>query len=201
MVIKSISFVGSFPSENKSPKTQIPEYAFIGRSNVGKSSLINMLMQRKGLAKVSSTPGKTQMINFFEVNESWHLVDLPGYGYAKISKKQRASLEKMINTYLQTREQLQCAFVLIDSRIPLQENDREFINWLGETHIPFVLVYTKIDSVKKSQQHQNIKDIEQKLLEEWTELPQTFITSAVNQQGREEVLHFISELNTTLSKN
>lgn len=200
MIIKSIEFVGSFPSENKSPKTNFPEYAFIGRSNVGKSSLINMLTGRKELAKVSSTPGKTQMINFFNINEEWNLVDLPGYGYAKLSKKHRASLQNMISTFLQTRRQLQCAFVLIDSRIPLQDIDREFINWLGEVRVPFVIVYTKTDSVKKLQLSKNINAIEQKLMREWTELPQTFITSAVKKQGREEVLSFIEEINVSYAK-
>ncbi len=200
MIIKNIEFVGSFPSENKSPKTDFPEYAFIGRSNVGKSSLINMLTGRKELAKVSSTPGKTQMINFFNINEEWNLVDLPGYGYAKLSKKHRASLEKMISTFLQTRKQLQCAFVLVDSRIPLQDIDREFINWLGEVRVPFVIVYTKTDSVKKAHLNKNIRAIEEKLLEEWTELPQTFITSAVKKQGREEVLDFIEGINVSYAK-
>ncbi len=195
MIIKNLSFIGSFPSENQCPKSDFPEYAFIGRSNVGKSSLINHITGRKEIAKVSGTPGKTQLINFFEVNESWHLVDLPGYGYAKSSKKKRAMWEKMIQRYLKTRMQLQCAFVLIDSRIPLQEIDKNFINWLGELGIPFVIVYTKIDGVKRRKLQDNIAMIENKLLEEWTELPQTFVSSSSNKVGREEILAFIDSLN------
>lgn len=200
MIIREIEFVGSFPSEDKCPHADVPEYAFIGRSNVGKSSLINHITSRKELAKVSGTPGKTQLINFFQVNEAWHLVDLPGYGYAKSSKKKRAAWEKMIYRYLQTRVQLQCAFVLIDSRIPLQDIDHRFINWLGESMIPFVLVFTKIDGVKKRKLNDNIKAITEKLLEEWTELPQTFITSSAKQIGREEILDFIEALNKEYQK-
>lgn len=195
MIIKDILFVGSFPSENKCPTSDMPEYAFIGRSNVGKSSLINHIANRKEIAKVSGTPGKTQLLNFFEVNETWHLVDLPGYGYAKSSKKKRATWEKMIHRYLQTRQQLQCAFILIDARIPLQEIDLNFVNWLGEHGIPFVIVFTKIDGVKKRKLNENISAITQKLLEEWTELPQTFITSSTSKIGREEILQFIDKLN------
>ncbi len=197
MVINSVTFVGSFPSESKCPESNKPEYAFIGRSNVGKSSLINHLCDRKEIAKVSSTPGKTQLINFFEINESWHLVDLPGYGYAKSSKKKRAQWEKMIFHYLSARVQLKCAFVLMDSRIPLQEIDRNFINWLGETHVPFVFVFTKSDGIKKAEMNKNIKNIKEKLLEEWTELPQSFITSSVKSRGKEEILEFIENLNSS----
>ncbi len=200
MIIRSLEFIGSFPTESSCPKTDLPEFAFIGRSNVGKSSLINMLTNRKEIAKVSSTPGKTQLINFFEVNESWHLVDLPGYGYAKVSKKSREKFEKMINRYLETRSQLQCAFVLIDSRIPLQEIDRTFINRLGEAMIPFVIVYTKIDGVKNRKLKENLSAIEQKLLEEWTELPQTFITSSSKRQGGEDLLSFIDSVLASTEK-
>ncbi|WP_235298987.1 ribosome biogenesis GTP-binding protein YihA/YsxC [Portibacter marinus] len=200
MVIKSLEFIGSFPSEQTCPPSDLPEFAFIGRSNVGKSSLINMLTGRKEIAKVSSTPGKTQLLNFFLVNESWHLVDLPGYGYAKVSKKSRERFEKMISRYLETRSQLQCAFVLIDARIPLQENDHQFISKLGESMIPFVIVYTKIDGVKPMKRANNIKSIEEKLLEEWTELPQTFITSSTKKEGREEILSFIDGIINTPNK-
>jgi GTP-binding protein len=195
MILKTLEFVGSFPSEKDCPASEFPEYAFIGRSNVGKSSLINLITDRKEIAKVSSTPGKTQLINYFEVNESWHLVDLPGYGYAKASKKNRAKWAKMIDQYLIYRKQLQCAFILIDSRIPLQEIDKDFINKLGEYQIPFVIVFTKIDGVKTGKLKENITAIKEKLLEEWTELPQTFITSSSKRQGREEILNFIDELN------
>ncbi|GLR16506.1 ribosome biogenesis GTP-binding protein YihA/YsxC [Portibacter lacus] len=195
MNIKTLEFVGSFPSETACPDSTFPEYAFIGRSNVGKSSLINLITDRKEIAKVSSTPGKTQLINFFEVNESWHLVDLPGYGYAKVSKKNRAKFSKMIDHYLLSRKQLQCAFVLIDARIPLQEIDREFISKLGASGVPFVLVFTKIDGVKLGKLTDNLRDIKEKLLEEWTELPQTFITSSTKRKGREEILELISKLN------
>ena len=200
MIIRDIEFLGSFPSVNKSPITTLPEYAFIGRSNVGKSTLINFITDRKDLAKVSSTPGKTQLINFFEIDESWHLVDLPGYGYAKSSKKKRSSWGKMIVKYLVTREQLQCAFLLIDSRIPLQEIDHNFINWLGEKEIPFVIVYTKIDGVRKSKLPSHLKQIEDKLLEEWTEIPKTFKTSSSHREGREELLEFIGDCNEAFDK-
>jgi GTP-binding protein len=200
MKLKSIEFVGSYPSESKSPKEDLPEYAFIGRSNVGKSTLINFLMQRKEIAKVSSTPGKTQLLNFFIVNESWHLVDLPGYGYAKASKRNRAAWEKMIHKYLQTRRQLQCAFVLIDARIPLQEIDRKFIGWLGESQIPFVLVFTKTDGIKSRNIKHQVDSIKEKLMEEWTELPRCFITSSTNKIGREDILEFINKLNLGFSK-
>ena len=148
MEIKYADFVGSYPSLNQCPQSRQPEYAFIGRSNVGKSSLINMITGRKGLAKVSNTPGKTQFINYFQINGNWHLVDLPGYGYARISKSKRAAWEKMIANYLQNRANLVCTFVLLDAYIPPQPIDMEFINWLGEIQIPFVIVYTKTDRIR-----------------------------------------------------
>lgn len=189
--IKEVNYVASFPRESKCPKGKLPEFAFIGRSNVGKSSLINMLTGRKDLARVSKQPGKTSMINYFLVDEAWHLVDLPGYGYAKSSKKTRASWHKMITTYLKHREQLYCAFVLIDSRHELQAIDKEFIDWCGEAGVPFVLIYTKIDKVKKKDRHDHIKRIENRLLEEWTELPPSFVTSSEERIGKEEVMKFI----------
>ncbi len=190
MYIKSVYFVGSFPKESKAPKDNRPEFAFIGRSNVGKSSLINMLCNNANVAKVSGTPGKTRAINYFLINESWYLVDLPGYGYAKASKKDKAAWEKMIEDYLVLRSTLICAIVLIDSRHPLQNIDREFIDWLGQRHVPFVLVFTKIDKLKPVQQEENIQTIKNQLLEHWHSLPQTFTTSSKNKDGRDELLHF-----------
>ena len=195
MKIKEVAFIGSFERESQCPQDSVPEYAFIGRSNVGKSSLINMLCNRKGLAKVSNTPGKTQTINFFRVDESWHLVDLPGYGYAKISKKMRRKWEDMIERYLITRPQLQVIFVLLDSRHELQSIDLEFINWLGDRRVPFVLVYTKIDKLKKAEVNGNIEKIQTKLLQYWNSLPDQFITSSEKRAGRQEILDFIGDLN------
>lgn len=197
MNIQNVHFIGSFERESQCPQDNIPEYAFIGRSNVGKSSLINMLCNHKGIAKVSNTPGKTQTINYFNVDDTWHLVDLPGYGYAKISKKQRGKWEDMIERYLLVRNQLQCVFVLIDSRHPLQEIDLEFINWLGDRRVPFVLTYTKIDKLKKAAVSSNIDVIRQGLLKYWNFLPQEFITSSEKKIGRDEILDFIKELNDT----
>ena len=197
MEIKYAEFVGSFPTENQCPKASKPEYAFIGRSNVGKSSLINMLTGRKGLAKVSNTPGKTQTLNFFQIDAQWHLVDLPGYGYAKISKTKRFAWEKMIANYLKHRENLMCAFVLIDAYIPPQAIDVEFINWLGEMRVPFVIVYTKTDRIRGGEEgrNKNIKAIQDEFLKYWNELPQQFITSSSDRTGRDEILSFIEELN------
>jgi len=193
--IKYAEYVGSFPSVSKCPKPDRPEFAFIGRSNVGKSSLINMLTGRNGLAKVSGTPGKTQTINYFNIDRSWYIVDLPGYGYAKISKTKRRDWEKMIANYLQKRKSLQCACVLLDGNIPPQQIDVEFINWLGEMHIPFVLIYTKTDRVKGNKLEDNIKAIQDELLKYWNELPQQFITSSNKKNGRADLLNFIYEIN------
>ncbi len=172
-----------------------PEYAFIGRSNVGKSSLINMLMNNSKLAKVSSTPGKTQTLNHFEIDGQWYLVDLPGYGYAKTAKTDRASWKIMIDDYLMKRENLMCVFVLLDLRLPLQKNDLEFMNNLGEQGIPFVIVYTKADKVGKVSFQKNVKAITNGLLEFWEELPQQFITSSETAIGQAEILKFIDETN------
>lgn len=195
MNIDKAFYLASFPSEHKCPKDGKPEYAFIGRSNVGKSSLINMLCGRKDLARTSKKPGKTQMLNYYVINDAWYIVDLPGYGYAKISKTKRQEWSKMIHKYLQKRATLQCAFVLLDSNIPPQKIDMEFINWMGEMRVPFVIVYTKFDRLKKSEQDINIKLIEEELLKSWNSLPQTFITSSNNGMGREEILSFIDEIN------
>lgn len=195
MDINEVSFIGSFERESQCPQDEVPEYAFIGRSNVGKSSLINMLCNHKGLAKVSNTPGKTQTINYFRVDSSWHLVDLPGYGYAKISKKMRDKWESMIERFLITRPQLQCVFVLLDSRHDLQKIDLEFINWLGDMRVAFVIVYTKTDKLKKAQVSEHVGKIHQGLLQYWNELPQEFVTSSEKKVGRQDILDFIGELN------
>lgn len=195
MIIRDIEFLGSFETVKQCPEGNLPEYAFIGRSNVGKSSLINMLMGRKELARISSTPGKTQTINYFEVNKEWRIVDLPGYGYAKSSKTKRKKWKKMVDTFLLTRTNLFCIFSLIDSRHELQSIDLEFINWLGENSIPFTIVYTKVDKVKSDAVDGNIKAIREELLESWEELPVEFKTSAVSSLGREEILDFISDTN------
>ncbi len=194
MIIKSVEYKGSFPKESLCPKDDRPEFAFIGRSNVGKSSLINALTQRKEIAHTSKKPGKTQLINYFLVNEEWHLVDLPGYGYAKISKRKRQQWEKMINEYLIHRIPLQCAIVLIDANIAPQQIDIDFINWLGERLIPFVIVYTKIDRSKPQALDQNIQAIREALYEHWHALPQEFMTSSHTGEGVEELLQFIAEI-------
>lgn len=195
MLIKQAKFIGSYPRVSKCPDSQLPEFAFIGRSNVGKSSLINMILGRKDIAKVSNTPGKTQLINFFEINKAWTLVDLPGYGYAQLSKKHRASLEKMIKTYLQDRSNLISAFLLIDSRIPLQQVDLDFANWMGKVGIPFVIVYTKVDKLKGDAKHENVIKIKQALLEYWEDLPEQFVTSSRKKIGRDHILDFIQDIN------
>lgn len=196
MVIKTAQFVGSFPTIQQCPDSTLPEYAFIGRSNVGKSSLINLLTNRNELAKVSGTPGKTQSINYFKINDIWHLVDLPGYGYAKVSKKARERWEKMIRTYLVQREQLACIFVLIDARITPQKIDLEFVQWLGENGLPFAFIFTKIDDRKYKAV--NVEMFKKAILEHWEEMPPYFLTSAEKKRGREEVLAFVENANTTL---
>ena len=179
----------------KAPKDRIPEYAFIGRSNVGKSSLINMLMERKDLAKTSGKPGKTQLINHFIINESWFLVDLPGYGYAKISKKKRTIFQHFIENYFKEREQLVCTFVLIDSRHDPQKIDIEFMQFLGETQIPFCIVFTKADKLGSSKINNQIASYKKKLLNYWETLPQSFLTSSSTGLGRKEFLDFIDKIN------
>lgn len=198
MNVSEVKFIGSFDRTSTCPKSELPEFAFIGRSNVGKSSLINLLTGRKKIAKVSSTPGKTQLLNFFEINESWYLVDLPGYGYAKISKYKREKWRQMIEHYLETRNTLVCIFLLIDSRHELQKIDLDFINYLGEAGLPFVLVYTKSDKVKEIKLSENIKEIEDALLEHWEELPQRFLTSSVKRTGQTEILDFIDGVLTNV---
>jgi len=178
------------------PPPKMPEYAFIGRSNVGKSSLINCLVQHAGLAKTSQKPGKTQLINHFLINETWYIVDLPGYGYAKVSKSSREKWEKFIRNYLTKRESLQCVFVLIDSRIPPQSIDLEFCAWLGECGIPFALIYTKADKQSTAKTQQNVKAFHQALLGWFEELPPFFISSSETGLGREAVLDFIAGINS-----
>ncbi len=193
--IRTAAYAGSYPNEKNCPADDKPEYAFIGRSNVGKSSLINMLCERKNMAYTSKQPGKTQSINYYLINGDWYLVDLPGYGYAKISKTKRKAWRRMVEGYLIKREQLQCAFILVDGRIPPQKIDLEFMDWLGHARIPFVIVYTKVDKLKKEELEENLKSIQTAVLEYYTELPRQFITSAIEKKGKEEILQFIEEVN------
>jgi len=194
MEIKKAEFVSSYTAESFCPKSGQPEFAFIGRSNVGKSSLINMLTARKGLAKVSGTPGKTQLINFFNINDRWFLVDLPGYGYAKVSKTQQKKLNSMIEGYLFRRATLMVAFVLIDSNVPPTSADLEFINQLGEHEVPFVLAFTKTDREKKGVADNNAEAFLDAMRETWETLPPHFITSSKTGAGREEMLDYIAKL-------
>ncbi len=201
MDIKTVKFKGSFPRESACPKGDKTEFAFIGRSNVGKSSLINFLVDNGSMALVSSKPGKTQLLNYYEVNEGWFLVDLPGYGYAKISKKHRASLKTMIYDYLENRERLCCAFVLIDCNISPQKIDLEFIESLGKKRVPFAIVFTKSDKSKPEVIEKNIHDFREKLLETWQFLPQQFTTSSLNKEGRNELLDFIDQINQQVAQD
>lgn len=185
----------------KAPKDRIPEYAFIGRSNVGKSSLINMLMGRKDLAKTSGKPGKTQLINHFKINNNWFLVDLPGYGYAKISKKKRTIFQYFIENYFKERQQLVCTFVLIDSRHDPQKIDLEFMQFLGENQIPFCIVFTKADKLGSSKLNKQIISYKKKLLTSWETLPTSFITSSSTGLGKDEFLEFIATVNDDVADN
>jgi len=194
MIIKSAKFVVSNTDHKLSPSDGKPEFAFIGRSNVGKSSLINMLTNYKKLAKTSSTPGKTQLINHFEINEHWYLVDLPGYGYAKVSKVNRMKFEKFISEYLLQRETLINTFVLIDSRLEPQQIDIEFMNWCGEKGIPFAMVFTKIDKLSSSALQKNLAAYKKEMLKNWEELPPVFTTSAESKFGQEKLLNYIDSL-------
>ncbi len=193
-MIQNAKFIGAFPKTDDCPDTEYPEFAFIGRSNVGKSSLINLLTNRKDLAKVSQTPGKTQTINLFLIDGKWHLVDLPGYGYAKVSKTTREVFGKMIRFYITNRTQLMTVFVLIDASIPPQKMDIDFINWLGESHIPFAIAFTKSDKETPLKVQKNIKAFKSKMLEHWETLPNMFLTSAEKNRGGREIVDYIKSI-------
>jgi GTP-binding protein len=195
MKIKSATFVISNTDIDKCPAPDRPEYAFIGRSNVGKSSLINMLVDNKKLAKTSGRPGKTQLINHFEINESWYLVDLPGYGYAKSSKMNRFKWSQFIEEYLRKRENLMNTFVLIDSRLEPQKIDLEFLNWCGHNQIPFSMVFTKADKLSSSKLQKNLAVYKKEMLKVWAELPPVFVTSSESKLGREKLLNYIEDIN------
>jgi GTP-binding protein len=198
MEIKTAEFTLSAPTVSMCPQDSKPEYAFIGRSNVGKSSLINMLTNHKKLAKTSQTPGKTLLINHFIINKEWYLVDLPGYGYAKRSKKEQQKLDQMIRGYILQREQLVNVFVLVDVRLEPQKIDLEFIEWLGQSSVPFSIVFTKADKLTANKVAQNVEAYKKTLLETWEELPPYYITSSEKRQGREEVLEYIDNINQSL---
>jgi GTP-binding protein len=200
MIVKEAKFLMSNTKVELCPAPDKPEYAFIGRSNVGKSSLINMLTGQKGLAKTSSSPGKTQLINHFLINESWYLVDLPGYGYAKVSRSSRDEWKKMINYYFQKRENLTCVFALIDSRHEPMKVDLDFINYLGKLGVPFVIVFTKLDKQSSIKTDSTIAAYTRKLRETWEELPRMFRTSAEKKIGREDILNFIEEINVQMQQ-
>ena len=201
MKIYSAEFVVSNTAVDKCPKDRIPEYAFIGRSNVGKSSLINMLMERRHLAKTSSTPGKTQLINHFKINNSWYLVDLPGYGYARVSKKKKATFQKYIENYFLQRKQLVCSFVLIDCRHDPQKIDLDFMQFLGENFIPFSIIFTKADKLTPAKLEKQLNSYKTKFLEYWEELPTSFITSSSSGLGRDEFLNYINQINKDVANS
>jgi GTP-binding protein len=200
MEIKEASFVVSNTKVEMCPRPDKPEYAFIGRSNVGKSSLLNMLTNRKALAKVSGKPGKTRLINHFLINGEWYLVDLPGYGYAKTGREERKKWEKSFRNYILLRENLYCLFVLIDSRHEPQQNDLEFMEWLGMSQIPFAIIFTKADKLKPEELEENIRVFQEKMMETWEEMPPFFASSAVTGQGQVEILHYIDQINKSSRK-
>lgn len=200
MKIKSAEFVISNSLVAKCPKERLPEYAFIGRSNVGKSSLINMLTNKKSLAKTSGRPGKTQLINHFIINKEWFLVDLPGYGYARVSKKSKKTFQKFITDYFAKREQMLCAFVLVDCRHEPQKVDLEFMEWLGLNQVPFNIIFTKADKLKPEALKRNIIRYQEIMLETWEECPQHFVTSSSNYHGKDELLNYIEAINNSLQK-
>ncbi len=195
MKIKTAEFLVSNTEVGKCPESSLPEYAFIGRSNVGKSSLINMLTQRKNLAKTSGRPGKTQLINHFLINKDWHLVDLPGYGYARVSKSTKKTFQKFITAYFEQRKQMLCAFVLIDSRHEPQAIDLEFMRWMGERGIPFYIIFTKADKLRPKALERNLEIYKTKMLETWDQMPEYFTTSAESDLGRDDVLKLIETIN------
>ena len=200
MLVKSASFVISNTEVSKCPQSKLPEYAFIGRSNVGKSSLINALCNKKSLAKTSSRPGKTQLINHFLINENWHLVDLPGFGYARVSKTQKNVFQKFVTNYFKERTQLISAFLLIYIRHEPQPIDLRFMEWLGENQIPFSIVFTKADKLKPKALERQVNEYSEKLLESWEALPPLFLTSSTNRSGVEELLEYIDSLNIEFQK-
>lgn len=201
MQIRSAEFLISNSRADMCPESDKPEYAFIGRSNVGKSSLINMLTGRKALAMTSSTPGKTMLINHFIINDEWHLVDLPGYGYAKRGRKEVEKLQKLISYYVLQRKELTCLFVLIDSRLDPQRIDLDFIRFLGENGVPFGIIFTKADKPKRAELKRNVEKFLNTLHEEWEELPPYFITSSDTGRGREEFLDYIDDINKQVKEN
>lgn len=202
MKINSAEFIISNSKVDLCPKEPLPEYAFIGRSNVGKSSLINMLTNNKNLAKTSSKPGKTQLINHFKINNNWFLVDLPGYGYAKVSKSTKATFQKFITDYFERRQQLVCAFVLIDIRHEAQKIDIEFMTYMGESEIPFCIIFTKADKLGKSKIDSHIASYKKQMLaNNWSEMPPYFVTSSTEKIGRDEVLNYIDEVNQEVFKS
>jgi GTP-binding protein len=196
MIIKSAIFIKSITNLRDCPKTGAHDFAFIGRSNVGKSSLINMLVNKKQLAKTSGKPGKTQTINFFLINEQWHLVDLPGYGWAGVSKQKKTEWIGFVREYLLNRHHLYCLFILLDIRHPPQSIDLEFINWAGLKGIPFALVFTKSDKISKSKIDEAIKNYKLRLSKDWEKLPEIFVTSAPNHTGKDDLLTFIEKINS-----
>ena len=198
MEIKQAAFVVSNTQVAKCPTHKLPEYTFIGRSNVGKSSLINMLTNHKGLAKTSSKPGKTQLINHFLINKEWYLVDLPGYGYAKVSKQSKKTFQQFITDYFKKRRELVCAFVLVDIRHDPQKIDLEFMQWLGENAIPFAIVFTKADKLTEKQIQEHVASYSEILLQQWEEMPPYFITSSENRLGKEDLLSYIETINQSL---
>lgn len=198
MEITTAEFTLSAPNVSMCPNDDKPEYAFIGRSNVGKSSLINMICRNKKLAKTSATPGKTLLINHFIINREWYLVDLPGYGYAKRSKTEIKKLEQMIHGYILQREQLTNVFVLVDIRHEPQKIDLDFINWLGQSQIPFTIIFTKADKLSVSKAQANVAVYKRKLEETWEELPPIFVTSSESRQGRDEILNYIDSINKSM---
>ena len=200
-MIKNAKFIISSTDYKKCPQPTLPEYAFIGRSNVGKSSLINSIVNQKNLAKVSSKPGKTQLINHFLINDKWYLVDLPGFGYAKISKTKRQEFQKMTSNYLSYRDNLMCLFVLIDLRLKPQIIDQNFMQWLAIAKIPFKIVFTKSDKVNKNSVTKNIKKYKEYMLKEWEEIPEIFVTSSLKKTGLIEIENFINQTNKLFIQN
>ncbi|WP_395043024.1 ribosome biogenesis GTP-binding protein YihA/YsxC [Flavobacterium sp.] len=202
MKINTAEFIISNSDVTKCPTERLPEYAFIGRSNVGKSSLINMITNHKNLAKTSGKPGKTQLINHFKINSNWFLVDLPGYGYARVSKKTKEVFQEFITDYFESREQLVCAFVLIDIRLEAQKIDLEFIEYLGETEVPFCIVFTKADKISKAKINAHVAAYRKQLLaNNWEEMPQHFVTSATEGTGKDILLNYIEEVNVEVYKD